>query len=679
MGERQLAADRHNPRGYFEDVDFLTLNREMLCAATVPDDGGHPDWGWTESERLDRDGFAAYRERAGRLVGEQAGARGDRDNAHWGWKDPRSSLVLDFWDPLLAEARYLLVYRFPWEVADSMQRLGAEVFLRRPDYAWHIWAFYNRHLLDFHLRHRERSLLVSTDVVLREPARLLALLQKRLGLDPARVRAEEIIDPELFRSPGADDPLIALAAAAHPDCAALLADLDAAADLPAAGLWSAAPPRPRSVSSNSPRLSVVIPCYDQGEFLLEAVASVERSIEEPCELIVINDGSSEPRTREVLDLLRRSGYRIVDQENGGLAAARNAGIELARSPYILPLDADNRLRPGFVTPALAILDAQPRVAAVYGDRYDFGLRNGTIDVPPFDLDSLLPFNFIDACALLRKEVWSACGGYDPDMPTPGWEDWDLWIGAAERGWQLHHLPGEAFDYRVRPSSMISLLADEERRRRMHAYVIAKHRDLYWQRLPEILVASQRSAAELFRLAREHERVQAEIAAIFQDQKARIDLAAEEKASLERETGTLRAQCEQQSEQLAQERLALFQERAAMDQERAARGEERAAMAQDRAATVQERAAMVEERAAMVRERAATVQERAAMDQERSARVEERAVTVQDRTALLAERERLFAELRAWRERVAAMEGTRAWRLRQRLVGLKLALKRRQPT
>ena len=586
MGERQLAADQHNPRGYFEDLDFLTLNREMLRAATASDDGGHPDWGWTESERLDRDGFAAYRERAARLVGEQAGARG---NALWGWKDPRSSLVLDFWDPLLAGARYLLVYRFPWEVADSMQRLGAEVFLRRPDYAWRIWAFYNRHLLDFHRRHRERSLLVSTDVVLREPARLLALLQERLGLDPARVRAEEIIDPELFQSSGADDPLIALAAAAHPDCAALLVDLDAAADLPATGLWSTAPPRPRSVSSDSPRLSVVIPCYDQGELLLEAVASVERSIEEPCELIVINDGSCEPRTLEVLDLLRRSGYRIVDQENGGLAAARNAGIELARSPYILPLDADNRLRPGFVTPALAILDAQPQVAAVYGDRYDFGLRNGTVDVPPFELDSLLPFNFIDACALLRKEVWSACGGYDPDMPAPGWEDWDLWIGAAERGWQLHHLPGEAFDYRVRPSSMISLFEDEERRRRMHTYVIAKHRDLYWQRLPEILVASQRSAAELFRLAREHERRQAEIAATFQDQQARIDLAAEEKASLEREIGAQR----EQSEQLAQERLALFEER-----------------------------------------------------------------------------ERLLAELRAWRERVAAMEATRAWRLRERLLRLR---------
>jgi len=556
MGERQLAADRHNPRGYFEDLDFLTLNREMLRAAAASDDGGHPDWGWTESERLDRDRFAAWRERAARLVGEHAVAPG---GALWGWKDPRSTLLLDFWDPLLAGARYVLVYRFPWEVADSMQRLGAEVFLRRPDYAWRIWAFYNRHLLDFHRRHSGRSLLVSTDAVRRAPERLLALLEERLGLDPARARAEEIVDPELFRSLAADDPLVSLSALAHPDCTALLAELDAAADVSAEGLWSLGSPRVRPSAPPPPRLSVVIPCYDQGEFLLDAVASVERSIEEPYELIIVNDGSRESRTREVLDLLRQAGYRVVDRENGGLAAARNTGVELARAPYILPLDADNRLRSGFVTPALAILDESPEVAAVYGDRYDFGLRNGTIDVPPFDLDSLLPFNFIDACALLRKEVWTACGGYDPGMPAPGWEDWDLWIGAAERGWHLHHLPGEAFDYRVRPSSMVTQFEDEERRRRMYTYVIAKHRGLYWQRLPEILVASQRSAANLFHLSREHERVHIETAAVLQAQAARLESTAAERERLEREVGELRAELAERSGP-ARDRAALVAER-----------------------------------------------------------------------------------------------------------------------
>ncbi|HXO20184.1 MAG TPA: glycosyltransferase, partial [Thermoanaerobaculia bacterium] len=258
--------------------------------------------------------------------------------------------------------------------------------------------------------------------------------------------------------------------------------------------------------------SVVIPCYDQGELLIEAVASVERSVEETCELIVVNDGSRDPRTLEVLGHLRRSGYRVVDQENAGLAGARNRGVELAGGPYVVPLDADNRLRPGFVAPALAILEADPQMGVVYSDRHEFGLRNGTVDVPPFDLDSLLLANSIDACAVLRKEMWSACGGYDPQAPA--WEDWELWIAGAERGWRFHHLPVAGFDYRVRPGSMISAM-DGDLRRRLSEYIIAKHLDLYSSRLPEILLAAQRLAADLLSLKRGQERTEAAIHAEYE--------------------------------------------------------------------------------------------------------------------------------------------------------------------
>ena len=92
-------------------------------------------------------------------------------------------MLLDFWDEILGDrALYVLLYRFPWEVADSMQRVGADVFLDHPEYAYRIWAFYNRHLLDFHRRHPDRSLLVSTNALLRDPERLVPLLRGKLGL-----------------------------------------------------------------------------------------------------------------------------------------------------------------------------------------------------------------------------------------------------------------------------------------------------------------------------------------------------------------------------------------------------------------------------------------------------------------------------------------------------------------
>jgi GT2 family glycosyltransferase len=501
LGDNLVKADSANKRGYFEDVDFLALNREMLAAATRPADGGYPDWGWTESEKLDTAKFAGFRRRAADLVAARTARNSEQPG--WGWKEPRTTLALDFWDALVSEARYVLVYRHPWEVADSMQRLGADVFLRRPDYAWRIWAFYNRRLLDFRRRHPERTLLISSNAARRDPKRLTALFQEGLGLRGAKPRqeTEELLDPELFETFDRDDPLIRLTMDAYPDCAELLMKLDRAADLPGSELWSKRPGRrgsARSKPAKAPRLSVVIPCYNQGDYLLEAVASVERSGEAGREVIIVNDGSDDPHTKSFLDLLRRRRYRIIDQKNSGLAAARNTGIKAARGEYVLPLDADNRLRTGFVTAALQVLDRRPKVGIVYGDRRDFGLRNGLVRVRPFDLRSLLACNYIDACAVMRKEVWNDCGGYDDKMPVAGLEDWDLWIAAARRNWQFHHLPIAAFDYRVRPDSMSAALTNEQHQAAT-AYIVQKHRDLYRKHLPKILAVAQQASVDLVRL------------------------------------------------------------------------------------------------------------------------------------------------------------------------------------
>jgi len=534
LGERLLAPDAGNPTGYFEDLSFLDLDRRMLREAVPEGEPGHPDWGWTENERLDRSHFATHEEAARALIAAQDG----RDRCGlWGWKDPRTTLLLDFWDGLLPGARYLLLYRFPWEVADSMQRLGADVFLDHPEYAYRIWAFYNRHLLDFWERHRERCLLLSADALLARPERLGELLADRFGLRLPEIPLTPLLACGLFARVESSDPLIALATATHPDAARLLRELDAAADLSAAGLWSEAPPDGRrlayaggGVGDRPVDLSIVIPCHDDGELLIEAVASAERSAPERAELLIVNDGSTEPRTLEVLTTLRRAGYAVIDQENAGLAAARNSGIREARGRYLLPLDADNRLRPGFPAAAIAALDAAPEVGVVYGDRQEFGCRNHRVVVPELDLDGLLRANFVDACAVLRREVWEQCGGYDGGMPSMGWEDWDLWIGAAERGWRFHRLPDVTFDYRVRPGSMASGLLRAEVGEPLRLHMIDKHYDLYRRRLPRLLTAQHEvelARAELAEVADERDRLRAE-----RDARAgeRDDLSGELKAA-----------------------------------------------------------------------------------------------------------------------------------------------------
>ena len=610
MGDRQLAADASNPRGYFEDVEFLTLQRRMLWTATRDDDGGHRDWGWTESEVLDEAALRPFVGEARALLATRADG-----GSRWGWKDPRTTVLLDFWQPLLPDASYLLVYRHPWGVADSMTRLGADVFLRHPDYAYRIWTFYNERLLRFRRTHRDRTLLVSADALARDPARLQPLLLAKLGIED-RDAGDEPSPPsrfegELFRSLPADDPLVSLVAATRPRCAELLAALDEEAELSGRDTWRAAPLRPRDAPE--PRVSLVIPCFEQGEMMLEAVASVERAVDDPYELLVVNDGSQEPRTLEVLAALRHAGYRVLDQDNRGLAAARNRGIEEARAPYVLPLDADNRLRDGFVGAALCRLDERPRAGVVYGDRVEFGLRQGRVAVPAFELPKILTGNYVDACAVVRKQTWRDSGGFDGGMPAPGWEDWDLWIGAAARGWSFEHLPVDAFDYRVRPGSMITAFEDPELRRQVLAYVVAKHRQVFLDHLELVIFVAQNGAGETWRLARLCEATQRVVEGM---EEMRVE-----------------------SEARLAELMVARHEAAQLRVDLAAQTAESHRFAQLWADAQHDRIGLREEREALYRQR-----------------------------------EDLVRELAAWHERVAAMEGSRAWRLRAKLLALRRALR-----
>jgi len=236
LGQALVAADRHNPKGYFEDTDFVALQRQMLAAACPADDGGWPDWGWTEREALAEESFAAYREEAQRLIAaKQAGGH------PWGWKDPRTTLLLDFWRELLPQARYLLVYRFPWDVVDSILRLRAPVFQEHLDYPLRIWLYYNRRLLDFYRRNRHRALLVSVNGLMQAP-QFWDLLESRLGVAgdrPALAQAlTRIFDPQLFGQLPWDHPLVAALPAAAQD---LLRTLDQTADVPSGWVGSETP------------------------------------------------------------------------------------------------------------------------------------------------------------------------------------------------------------------------------------------------------------------------------------------------------------------------------------------------------------------------------------------------------------------------------------------------------
>ncbi len=226
-------------------------------------------------------------------------------------------------------------------------------------------------------------------------------------------------------------------------------------------------------------ISIIIPCYDHGEYLLEALSSLDKCDSRLFEVIIINDGSTAARTLEILREVGKK-YKVIDQENGGLCSARNAGIAEAKGKYILPLDADNRVYPGYLEHSIPILDENPEVAVVYGKRDFFGDTSGAELFQPeeFDLARLAVGNYIDACAVIRKTALADCGYYAIDLPEQGLEDWDLWLSIATKGWKFHFLDEVVYGYRFRPTSMARTMVESGDAEKNTAHIVAKHAMLF---------------------------------------------------------------------------------------------------------------------------------------------------------------------------------------------------------
>ncbi|THU39467.1 glycosyltransferase [Niastella caeni] len=200
-------------------------------------------------------------------------------------------------------------------------------------------------------------------------------------------------------------------------------------------------------------VSIIIPCYNQGHFIQETLDSVSNCKSDLYEVIIVNDGSTDQNTIDCLNKLRTAGYQVIFQQNQGLPAARNTGIRAATGKYILPLDADNKIRPAYLTRAIEIMEADPAVAVVYGNAAYFGDRSGEWKVGDYNMQKLMIANYIDACAVIRRSVLDKVGLYDTNLNKGGFEDWEMWLRISFAGYEFRYVDEVLFDYRVAGNSM----------------------------------------------------------------------------------------------------------------------------------------------------------------------------------------------------------------------------------
>jgi glycosyltransferase involved in cell wall biosynthesis len=195
-----------------------------------------------------------------------------------------------------------------------------------------------------------------------------------------------------------------------------------------------------------PPVTVVIPCFEDGATVGEAVASA-RAQEPAPEVVVVDDGSTDPATLERLRALEADGVRVLRTPNRGVAAARMAAVAATSAPYVLPLDADDRLLPGALRVLLDVLERHPEASAAWGRYRNFG-DHSSVQRTARELDpwAISYFNDLPVVALLRRSALDDAGGWSLEAGK-GYSDWDLWMALAERGHRGIGLPVDVYEYR----------------------------------------------------------------------------------------------------------------------------------------------------------------------------------------------------------------------------------------
>jgi glycosyltransferase involved in cell wall biosynthesis len=207
-------------------------------------------------------------------------------------------------------------------------------------------------------------------------------------------------------------------------------------------------------------VSVVVPCFNQGGLLDEAVQSVLAQTYQDFEIIIVNDGSTDGQTTSMLRSYAPPRTRVLHTDNQGLASARNNGIRQATGRYILPLDADDRIADSYLEKAVALLDANTNAGIVYSQAEYFGERTGRWDLPDYSLPGILLGNMIFASSFFRKADWEQVGGYNPNMKY-GLEDYDFWLSLIELGRDVLQIPEPLFLYRQTSASMRNAITGEQ--------------------------------------------------------------------------------------------------------------------------------------------------------------------------------------------------------------------------
>jgi glycosyltransferase involved in cell wall biosynthesis len=252
------------------------------------------------------------------------------------------------------------------------------------------------------------------------------------------------------------------------------------------------------------QVSIITPCYNDGKYLPDAVESARESVESGfCEHIIVDDGSDDLATLDYYKTLDPKKVKLIFAGKVGLGNARNIGLAASKSDYYLNLDADNKIHTDYPVKAAAILNNNQDVGVVYSNLKYFGEQLEELHVGEFNSYKLLDFNYIDSCAVIRKQTWKDAGGYDVHEML--WEDWNFWLSVLTTRWKFHFINETLFEYRIRQEvslRMTSLVRGEE----VEKYLAWKHNFLFRKKYTALYKKNQIILNQLSSLEAENQQL-----------------------------------------------------------------------------------------------------------------------------------------------------------------------------
>lgn len=227
-------------------------------------------------------------------------------------------------------------------------------------------------------------------------------------------------------------------------------------------------------------VEAVVTSFNQGTMIMEAVRSLCKQTTPPARVILVDDGSTDQESLEVLKKVETTFSKhlpitLIRKSNGGVSSARNAGIAETKTPLVLVLDGDDKLEPSYIKKVSQLLRGDSSMVAASSWMQTFGVLDAIVCPCGGGLNAFLSKNCCAATHIMRRKYWEKCGGYDESMRS-GFEDWDFFLSMLETepDLQIGVVQQPLIDYRTAPAS--SNITSMEKRLDLMRFIIGKHRN-----------------------------------------------------------------------------------------------------------------------------------------------------------------------------------------------------------